>query len=147
MSTQRLEFENLAPDVFRAMVALHKAACRYVDQTLVDLILIRVSQINQCAYCLDMHIREARRHGETDERIFHLGAWPESPVFSEKEKAVLAFAEAVTVLTDRYVNDDVYLMASKYFDEIQMAGLIAVITSINAWNRINVASRKTPGTR
>jgi AhpD family alkylhydroperoxidase len=146
VSPQRLDFDTVAPDVFKAMVALHNAARRYLDDRLVDLILIRASQINQCTYCLDMHIRDARKHGESDARIFHLGAWAESPLFSEKEKAVLAFTEAVTVLTDGFVSDDVYLRVSKYFDESQLAGLIAMITCINAWNRINVATRKAPRT-
>jgi len=146
MTTQRLDFATTAPSVHRALLALHTAARKDLDDTLVELIQIRASQVNRCLFCLDMHIRDARLAGETDDRIFQLGAWEESALFSEKEKAVLAYTEAVTVLTDGFVPDDVHQRLSKHVDDAELASIIAVITSINAWNRINVATRKPPAT-
>ncbi|MEU1308147.1 carboxymuconolactone decarboxylase family protein [Streptomyces cinnamoneus] len=143
---QRMNFTKAAPKVFKAMIALDAAAAEGLDPALVELVQIRSSQINHCAYCLDMHTRDARRAGESEERVHLLSAWREAGLYTEKEQAALALTEAVTVLTDGFVPDEVYERAARHFDEVELAHLIALIFTINAWNRIAVATRKTPGT-
>ncbi|GAA1910952.1 carboxymuconolactone decarboxylase family protein [Streptomyces sodiiphilus] len=134
-----------APEVYQAMRALYEAAKKDVDPVLTELVLIRASQINRCAFCIDMHIKDARKAGETEERIYFLNAFDDvEGVYTEKERAALALTEAVTVLTDGFVPDDVYAQAAKHFEERELAQLIALITTINGWNRMNVATRTPP---
>ncbi|PHQ51736.1 4-carboxymuconolactone decarboxylase [Streptomyces cinnamoneus] len=142
----RMNFTKSAPKVFKAMIALDAAATAALDPVLVGLVQIRASQINHCAYCLDMHTRDAREAGEREERIHLLGAWREAGLYTEKEQAALALTEAVTVLTDGFVPDEVYERAARHFGEEELAHLIALIFTINAWNRIAVTTRKVPGT-
>ncbi|MCX4988949.1 MULTISPECIES: carboxymuconolactone decarboxylase family protein [unclassified Streptomyces] len=142
----RLEWAKLAPDVYKAMVRLDAAARRGVDPVLLELVKIRASQLNHCAFCLDMHTKDALAAGESVERIVQLGAWEESRHFyTEKEIAAIELTEAVTVLTDRFVPDDVYERAARHFEETDLAQLIAAITVINAWNRFGVTCRMVPG--
>ncbi|MET9253432.1 carboxymuconolactone decarboxylase family protein [Streptomyces sp. NPDC003717] len=142
----RLEWAKHAPEVWKAMLRLDKAARQGLDPKLGELVKIRTSQLNQCAFCLDMHTKDALAAGESVERIVQLSAWEESRHFyTEKELAALALTEAVTVLTDGFVPDDVYESAAKHFDEAELAQLIAAITVINAWNRFGVTCRLTPG--
>ncbi|MCG8966592.1 carboxymuconolactone decarboxylase family protein [Streptomyces flaveolus] len=142
----RLEWAKHAPDVYKAMIRLDTAARRGVDPTLYELVKIRASQINRCALCVDMHSKDALAAGESVERIIQLSAWEESRHFyTEKELAALELTEAVTVLTDGFVPDEVYERVAKHFDEPELAQLIAVITVINAWNRFGVTCRMTPG--
>ncbi|MEU8523685.1 carboxymuconolactone decarboxylase family protein [Streptomyces sp. NPDC048577] len=141
----RLRLAELLPDFYRAMVRL-EAAAQGVDPTLHHLIKIRASQINHCAFCIDMHTKDALAEGESVERIVQLSAWEESRHFyTERELAALALTEAVTVLTDGFVPDAVYAGAAAVFDETELARIIAAITTINAWNRIGVSTRMTPG--
>lgn len=141
----RMDFFANAPEVYKAMVALDAAAGAGMDPTIKELIKIRASQLNHCAFCLSMHTREARAQGESEERIFLLSAWEEAGShYSEKEQAALALTEAVTVLTDGFVPDEVYERAAKQFDERELAQVIAMIFTINAWNRIAVTTRKVP---
>ncbi len=143
---ERLSMATLAPEVYRAMRQFDAAARRGVDPTLLELVKIRASQINRCAFCLDMHTKDALAAGETVERIVQLPAWEESAHFySPRELAALALTEAVTVLTDGSVPDEVYARAAAQFDEVELAHLIAAITVINAWNRIAVSTRMVPG--
>lgn len=142
-----MNFATTAPAVFQAMIALDAAARKGLDPVLAELVRIRSSQLNRCAYCLDMHTRDARKSGETEERIYQLNAWEEAGLYTEKEKAALALTEAVTVLTQGFVPDEVYERAAKHFDEPELAQLIALIFTINAWNRIAVTTRTTPGTQ
>ncbi|MHA6760889.1 carboxymuconolactone decarboxylase family protein [Streptacidiphilus sp. PAMC 29251] len=143
--TQRMNLGKLAPEVYRAMVALDQASRKGVDPVLAELVRIRSSQLNHCAFCLDMHTRDARKAGESEERIHLLSAWEEAgPVFTEKEQAALALTEAITVLTDGFVPDAVYERAAKHFEEEELAHLIAVVFTINSWNRIAVSTRMTP---
>lgn len=142
-----MDFTKTAPAVFKAMIALDAAARKGLDPVLVELVQIRSSQLNHCAYCLDMHTTDARKAGEAEERIYQLNAWEEAGLYTEKEKAALALTEAVTVLTDGFVPDEVYERAAKHFDAPELAQLIALIFTINAWNRIAVTTRKTPGTQ
>ncbi|MET8188255.1 carboxymuconolactone decarboxylase family protein [Streptomyces sp. NPDC058232] len=142
----RMQWAELAPDVFKAMVRLETASRKGLDPILVELVKIRASQLNHCAFCLDMHTKDALAAGESVERIVQLGAWEESRHFyTEKEVAAIELTEAVTVLTDGFVPDDVYEKAAKHFDEAELAQLIAAITVINAWNRFSVATRMVPG--
>ncbi|MFJ6834451.1 carboxymuconolactone decarboxylase family protein [Streptomyces sp. NPDC091209] len=142
----RLNWAELAPEVYKAMVRLDAAARRGVDPTLLELVKIRASQLNHCAFCLDMHTKDALAAGESVERIVQLSAWEESRHFyTEKELAAIELTEAVTVLTDKFVPDEVYERAARYFGEAELAQLIAAITVINAWNRFGVTCRLVPG--
>ncbi|MFE9096145.1 carboxymuconolactone decarboxylase family protein [Streptomyces sp. NPDC007264] len=142
----RLRWAQHAPEVYKTMVRLDAAAGQGLDATLRELVKIRASQINHCAFCLDMHTKDALAAGESVERIVQLSAWEESRHFyTEKELAALELTEAVTVLTDGFVADEVYERAAKHFDETELAQLIAAITVINAWNRFGVTTRAVPG--
>ncbi|NKY16692.1 carboxymuconolactone decarboxylase family protein [Streptomyces somaliensis] len=142
----RLAPAELAPEVYRAMVRLDAAAHEGLDPVLVELVKIRASQINHCAFCLDMHTKDALAAGESVERIVQLSAWRESRHFyTEKELAALELAEAITLLTDGFVPDEVYGRAAEHFDEAELAHLIASIVVINAWNRFAVTARSVPG--
>ncbi|MBO8186501.1 carboxymuconolactone decarboxylase family protein [Streptomyces sp. DW4-2] len=140
-----MNFTTVAPKVFKAVLALDAAAREGIDPVLLELVQIRASQINRCAYCIDYHTSDARKGGETEERIHQLPAWEESSLYSPKERAALALAEAVTRLPDG-VPDEVYDEAAQHFGERELAQLIALIFTVNAWNRMNVTTRKTPGT-
>lgn len=128
------------------MIKLDAAARAGVDPKIAELVKIRASQINRCALCLDMHTKDALAAGESVERIIQLSAWEESQHFyTEKEIAALELTEAITVLTDGFVPDEVYEKAAKVYDEQELAQLIAAITVINAWNRFGVSTRQSPG--
>ncbi|MFI8400456.1 carboxymuconolactone decarboxylase family protein [Streptomyces sp. NPDC085463] len=142
----RMPFAERVPEFYRAMIRLETAAAKDVDPVLYHLIKIRASQINHCAFCVDMHSKDALAEGESVERIVQLSAWEESRQFyTERELAALALTEAVTVLTDGFVPDEVYAHAAAHFDETELARVIAGIIAINAWNRIGVTTRMTPG--
>ncbi|MFF5024851.1 carboxymuconolactone decarboxylase family protein [Streptomyces collinus] len=142
----RLAWAEHAPEVYKAMIRLDAAARRGLDLTLYELVKIRASQLNHCAFCLDMHTKDALAAGESVERIVQLSAWEESRHFyTEKELAALELTEAVTVLTDGFVPDEVYERAAGHFEEAELAQLIAAIAVINAWNRFGVATRMVPG--
>ncbi|MFE2036362.1 carboxymuconolactone decarboxylase family protein [Streptomyces scopuliridis] len=142
----RLDMAKLAPEVYKAMVRLDAAARQGIDPTLLELVKIRASQINHCALCLDMHSKDALAAGESVERIIQLSAWEESRHFyTPKEIAAIELTEAVTVLTDGFVPDEVYERAAAHFDETELAHLISAITVINAWNRFGVTARTAPG--
>ncbi|MEU7280234.1 carboxymuconolactone decarboxylase family protein [Streptomyces sp. NPDC045431] len=144
--TPRLDWATHAPEVYKAMVRLDAASRRGLDADLLELVKIRASQLNRCALCLDMHAKDALAAGESVERIVQLAAWEESRHFyTEKELAALELTEAVTVLTDGFVPDEVYEKAAEHFEEAELAQLIAAITVINAWNRFGVATRQVPG--
>ncbi|MFI6487511.1 carboxymuconolactone decarboxylase family protein [Streptomyces sp. NPDC050564] len=142
----RLNWARLAPDVYKAMIKLDAAARRGVDPVLLELVKIRASQLNHCAFCLDMHTKDALAAGESVERIVQLSAWEESKHFyTEQELAAIELTDAVTVLTDGFVPDEVYERAAAHFEEAELAQLIAAITVINAWNRFGVTCRLVPG--
>ena len=142
----RLDWAKLAPEAYKATIRLDTATSHGIEVNLLNLIKIRASQINHCAFCLDMHTKDALAAGESAERIIQLNAWTESKHFySAREIAVIELTEAITVLTDGFVADDVYARVAKEFDEIEVARLIAAITTINAWNRFGVATRMVPG--
>ncbi|MEU6479535.1 carboxymuconolactone decarboxylase family protein [Streptomyces sp. NPDC047017] len=135
-----------APEVYKAMIRLDTAARQGLDPRLCELVKIRASQLNHCAFCLDMHTKDALAAGESVERIVQLSAWEESRHFyTEQELAAIELTEAVTVLTDGFVPDAVYERAAQHFEEAELAQLIAAIAVINAWNRFGVTTRMTPG--
>lgn len=141
----RFTMNKVNPAAYEAMFALE----RYVESTSIpkplrELIKIRASQLNSCAFCIDMHTKEARRLGETEQRIYALNAWRETPFFTPEERAVLAFTEAVTLLADTHVPDDVYEEVRSYFDELQTSEILMQIVTINAWNRLGVSTRLMP---
>jgi len=143
---QRLNFLEVAPDVVKAMFSLGKQLDRSgLEKSLLDLVYFRVSQINGCAFCLDMHSKDLRAAGETEQRLYLLEAWRDSPFYTERERAALAFAEAATVLKDKDVPDEVYEQARAQFSEQELVNLTLAVVSINGWNRLNLAFRTTPG--
>lgn len=144
--TQRLNLRELVPDVHRALLRLEQAAKKDLDPVVFELVKLRASQINHCAYCIDKHSKDARAAGETEQRLYLLNAWEEVPhLYTEKEQAALALTEAVTVLTDGFVPDAVYERAAKHFEEQELARLIGVLIAINGWNRWCVTSRMEAG--
>jgi AhpD family alkylhydroperoxidase len=142
---QRIDLPRLARESYRAMLAVERTV--ELDTALSDLINIRVSQLNGCAFCLDMHGRDAREHGATDQRLDTLAGWRESPFFTAPERAALGLAEAMTKLTDGPVPDVVYEEAARHFDEHALAQIIFAVTVINAWNRIAVTAQMQAPTR
>jgi AhpD family alkylhydroperoxidase len=138
---------HLDAGVRTAMQSLSAAAKKGLgDPALAELVQIRASQLNHCAFCLDMHLKIARKHGVDEDRIQLLNAWEETDdLYSERERAAFVLTEAVTVLTDGFVPDEVYERAAKHFDATQLAHLIALITAINGWNRLMVSRRIEPG--
>jgi AhpD family alkylhydroperoxidase len=141
----RLDAIKASPGAYKAMAGLQA----YVDQTsleksLLELVKIRSSQINGCAFCLVMHTNDARKQGETDERMHLLNAWREAPVFTDRERAALGWVETVTLITNGHVPDDVYEEARRHFSEKELVDLTAAIVTINAWNRLAIAFRAVP---
>ena len=116
-----------------------------LDKSLLELVKIRTSQLNGCAFCIDMHTKVARAHGETEQRIYALTAWRETPFFSERERAALEWTETLTQLREG-VPDDCYASARQHFDEVELVDLTYAIVAINGWNRVAIAFRKVPGT-
>lgn len=144
--TPRLDWAKHAPEVFKAMIKLDTAARKGLDPVVFELVKIRASQLNHCAFCLDMHTKDALAAGESVERIIQLSAWDESRHFyTAKEVAAIELTEAITVLTDGFVPDEVYAAAAEHFEEAELTQLIAAITVINAWNRFGVTTRMVPG--
>ncbi|MFF5648297.1 carboxymuconolactone decarboxylase family protein [Streptomyces collinus] len=137
----------LDPAVERALAALSATAKKGLgDPALAELVVIRASQLNHCAFCLDMHLAIAREHGVSEEQLGLLAAWEEAEeVFDERERAALALTEAVTVPTEGFVPDEVYERAAKHFDEARLAHLVGLVVAINNWNRVMVARRIPPG--
>jgi AhpD family alkylhydroperoxidase len=134
-------------DVLGGMLGLNKVIeSSGLEEKLLLLVEIRVSQINGCGFCIDMHTKDARLAGETEQRIYLLSAWREAPMYSERERAALAWAEAVTRLENGHVPDEVYRQAREHFDEQQLMKLTLQIVAINGWNRFCISFNATPGT-
>ena len=143
---QRMKIEELAPEAYKHMLALERfVANSTLPATVRELVKLRVSQINGCAFCVDMHAHDLRAMGESDERLFSLVTWREAPFFSEEERAALALAEEATRLGQEGVTDAVWAEAEARFDEETLAVLVVAIATINAWNRYGVTVRITPG--
>jgi AhpD family alkylhydroperoxidase len=142
----RIDVDEMAANFSRAMAHLDKAATKELDSANIDpklreLIRIRASQLNGCAYCIDMHTKDARAIGETEQRLYALPAWRETPFFTARERAALAFTESVTQLTRTHVPDEDFRAVAKEFAEQEIAALVSLITMINAWNAVGVSTR------
>lgn len=142
---KRINVYDVLPEVYKPMLALNKLVHdSSLDKKLLELIKIRASQINGCAYCLNMHTRDARKIGETEQRIYTLNAWRETPFFTDQERAALAFTEAVTGINNHHVPDEVYSEMEKYFTEQEIGYVLTAIVVINGWNRFSVATNLPP---
>jgi AhpD family alkylhydroperoxidase len=142
----RLDFTKIAPEAYRALAALERYVhSSGVEAPLLHLIKMRASQINGCAYCLDMHSKDARALGETEQRLYGLDAWREAPYYTERERAALALTEAITKVTEGHVPDAVYMQAKAQFNEQELVALVYAITAINAWNRLAITFRSERG--
>ncbi|MFH8498151.1 carboxymuconolactone decarboxylase family protein [Streptomyces coeruleorubidus] len=143
----RLEFATSAPKAFRALVAFDAAAREGLDPALVELIQIRASHLNHCAYCLHMHTNDARKAGESEDRLHMVAVWREARhFFTKREQAALALTEALTLVADAGVPDEVYAEAAALFDERELAQVLALICTINTWNRVALSTGKVAGT-
>jgi AhpD family alkylhydroperoxidase len=142
----RIDLKHVNPGIMHAMLGLerqvHKAG---LDSKLLDLVRMRASQINGCAYCLDMHSKDARANGETEQRLYGLEAWRETPYYSARERAALEWTEALTLVSETHVPDEVYERVRQQFSEDELAHLSLAVVAINGWNRLNVAARTVPG--
>jgi AhpD family alkylhydroperoxidase len=144
-STVRLAVDTLAPHINRAMNALDAASRKtQLEAPLLELIRLRASQLNGCAYCVDTHSRDARQAGETERRLYALPVWRETPFFTNRERAALELTEAMTRLADRPITDELFGRTAAEFTEVELAELIWTITVINAWNRLGATARAWP---
>jgi AhpD family alkylhydroperoxidase len=143
---QRLNYMEAGEGAARAMFGMSAYLAKTgLEPSLLHLLEFRVSQINGCAYCLDMHSKDLRAGGETEQRLYLLDAWRESPFYTERERAALAWAEAVTLITGGHVPDEVYELARAQFSEEELVNLTLAVVTINGWNRLNIAFRVEPG--
>lgn len=145
MTTARVNYAHVAPHVFKALLGLEKAMGESsLEKSLYELIKIRASQLNACAYCIDMHSRDAIKLGETPRRIFALSAWHETPFFTERERAALLWTETLTLLAEKGAPEAIYNQVAKHFNERELADLTFAIATINAWNRFGVGFAMQP---
>lgn len=142
----RIDLRKFAPEAQQAMFALEKYLAQSgLDHKLMHLLKMRASQINGCAYCIDMHSIDARAIGETEQRLYALDAWRETPFFTDKERAALAWVEAVTLVATTHVPDELYEETKKHFSEKEIADLTILGATINSWNRLAISTRAVPG--
>jgi AhpD family alkylhydroperoxidase len=142
----RMDFRKASPPAGDAIAHLHAYVAKCgLEHGLLELVKLRASQINGCAHCIDMHTKELRAGGEDEQRLYLLNAWRESPFYSERERAALAWTEALTLVTDGHVPDEVYETARAQFSEAELANLSVAIIAINGANRLNIAFRTVPG--
>src|SRR6266576_5279868 len=144
---ERLKYAKAAPSGYRAMAAFQN----FVDDCgleplLLELVKMRASQINGCAYCIDMHSKDARAMGESEQRLYELNAWRETPFYTERERAALLWTEAVTLVSHTHVPDEVYEQVRKHFGEKELLDLTLAVVAINSWNRLAISLRAIPGT-
>ena len=138
----RMNFYRAAPDAIKALVAVEsQVTASGLEQSLIELVKTRASQINGCAYCINMHTEDARKHGETEQRLYLLNAWRESPLYSERERAALAWTEALTLVSETHAPDADYEAVRAEFTDGELVNLITLIGTINAWNRIAIGFR------
>ena len=144
----RMNFYQAAPESIKALTAVEtQIQSSGLEQFLIELVRTRASQINGCAFCINMHTQDARKHGETEQRLYLLNAWREAPAYSERERAALAWTEAVTLIADTHAPDDVYADVRKHFSEAETVNLTMLIATINAWNRLAISFRSVPPVR
>ncbi|MFZ0213748.1 MAG: carboxymuconolactone decarboxylase family protein [Candidatus Acidiferrales bacterium] len=143
----RIDFMKVDPKAYQAMAALETYIRQSgLEQPLIELLRMRASQINGCAYCLDMHSKDARAAGETEQRLYGLDAWEESPFYSERERAALAWTESLTLVSETHVPDEVFEKVKKQFTEAEIVALSMAIVAINGWNRLAISIRAVAGT-
>ena len=145
MST-RVDYSKVGRGALQAMYGLEKyLAESKIEPPLRELIKLRASQINGCAYCIDMHWKDARVNGASEQRLYGLSAWREAPYYSERERAALAWTEALTLIADNHVPDELYEQTRRHFDEQELVDLTLAVVTINAWNRLMISFRSEPG--
>ena len=144
---QRLDYKKASPEAFRTILQLERRIhASGLEESLLELVKSRASQVNGCAWCLDMHTKDARPRGETEQRLYLLPVWREAPCYTDRERAALAWTEALTLVADtRDVSDEVYEQARAQFTEQELVDLTLAVIAINGWNRLNVAFRTTVG--
>jgi AhpD family alkylhydroperoxidase len=144
----RINYFQAAPDAVKTLTALEaQIQGGGLEQSLIELVRTRASQINGCAFCINMHTQDARKHGETEQRLYLLNAWRESPVYTDRERAALAWTEAVTLISQTHAPDDVYNEVRAQFSEAETVNLTMLIATINAWNRLSISFRSMPPVR
>lgn len=145
--SERIDYAQAAPGAFRAMFMLEKyVRGSGLEPSLLELVKMRASQLNGCAFCLDMHSKDARAAGETEQRLYLLNAWREAPFYTARERAALAWTEALTLVADGHVPDEVYAEARAEFDEKELVDLSLAVVAINGWNRLAIGFRSEAGT-
>lgn len=142
----RIAYLKVAPGAYKAMLGLEEYLHQCgLEESLLDLAKLRASQVNGCAYCIDMHWKDLRAAGESEQRLYGLDAWEESPYYSDRERAALAWTEAVTNIRDGHVRDEVHEDVRRHFSEKELADLTLAVAAINAWNRLAISARTEPG--
>ena len=147
MMQPRLEAQKSSPAAYSALLALEAFVRRAwkLETSLMELVRMRASQINGCAYCLDMHSKDARAEGETEQRLYTLSAWRETPFFTDRERAALDWTEALTLITEGHASDEVYETVKQQFSDEELVNLTVAIIAINGWNRLAIGFRNVPG--
>jgi AhpD family alkylhydroperoxidase len=141
----RMNFYQAAPETIKALTVLEtQIQSSGLEQSLIELVKTRASQINGCAFCINMHTQELRADGESEQRLYLLNAWRESPFYSDRERAALAWTEAVTLISETHAPDDVYAEVRTHFSEAETVNLTMLIATINAWNRLSISFRAVP---
>ena len=141
----RIDEHKASPQVMKAMMSLEATVHSLgIEPSLLDLIKIRASQINGCSFCIDMHVKDAKEHGESDQRLYLLSAWRDVPFYSDRERTAIAWTEAVTLVSQDHVPDAVFQQAHEQFSEAELVNLTLAIVVINGWNRFSIAFRKIP---
>lgn len=144
---QRLNYAKIAPDALKGMLEIEQYLnSSGLERSLYELVKTRASQINGCAYCLDMHTKDARKAGETEQRLYALNAWRETPFYTERERAALEWTESLTLISENDVPDALYDSVRKHFNEAELVALTMAIVAINGWNRLAISFRTVPGT-
>lgn len=143
---QRLNYAKIAPDALKGMLEIEQYVnSSRLERSLYELVKTRASQINGCAYCLDMHTKDARKAGETEQRLYALSAWRETPFYTERERAALEWTESLTLISGNDVPDALYDSVRKHFNEAELVALTMSIVAINGWNRLAISFRTVPG--
>lgn len=143
----RLDFKNVSPDAYKAMLGLENTVnVGALEASLLDLIRLRASQVNGCAHCIDMHSKDLRAKNESEQRLYLLSAWREAPFYTVRERAALAWTEALTLIADGHAPEEVYEEVRQHFTDVELVNLTLAIVAINGWNRLNIAFRTVPGT-
>lgn len=142
---QRIDFYQASPEAIKALIALEASVIKLgLEAPLLELVKLRASQINGCAYCVDLHTSDARKKGETERRLHAVSVWRETPFFTARERAALAWTEAVTEIAKTHAPDEDYNALREHFSEREMVALTMAINTINCWNRLSISFRKTP---